>query len=92
MQGAIAADESLLTMTVTNASIHAALSETATAYSDASYCLLRLGRVEEAFLTLEKGKARFLSQALGPSRDQEVDSEIFRGWKRLINVLDTSPG
>lgn len=32
------------------------------AYADAAYCLLRLGRWEEAFLTLEKGKARTLGR------------------------------
>ena len=32
------------------------------AYADAAYCLLRLGRWDEAFLTLEKGNARTLGR------------------------------
>ncbi len=43
--------------------------------------------MEEAFLTLEKGQARFLSQALSPSSDPEVGSNIQR-LEALISGLD----
>ena len=38
--------------------------ETSRSYSQAAYCLVRLGRREEAFILIEQGKARIMMEAL----------------------------
>ncbi|HWC99305.1 MAG TPA: CHAT domain-containing tetratricopeptide repeat protein [Candidatus Sulfopaludibacter sp.] len=85
-QSAIAADRVLISLARTLAGSLHEFSAIGPAYSDAAYCLLRLGRFEEAFLTLEKGKARLLSEPGLLSKPPEVQSLELK--MTLLDVLD----
>lgn len=62
--GAIEADDMLMSMTDTMDASESEAEGMGSTYADAAYCLLRLERFEEAFLTLDKGNARTLGRGL----------------------------
>ena len=61
--GAIAVDDVLGSAAITFAGSQAEFKAIHSAYFESAYCLLKLGAFEEAFLMLEKGKARMLARS-----------------------------
>ena len=69
----IEAGAALLASAYTEVGRRAEVGETARLYAQDAYCLLRLGQSTEAFLRLDQGKTRLLSEALAL---QEADLQL----------------
>lgn len=90
---AIGAERRLLADAYTDAGRRAETAETSTVYARAAYALAKLGRCGEAFVKLEQGKARLLSQALALaemdlSRLPSEQQQTLRSLRQQIRELE----
>jgi tetratricopeptide (TPR) repeat protein len=90
---AIDAEKRLLAEVYTEAGRRAETAETSTVYARAAYALAKLGRCGEAFVKLEQGKARLLSQALALaemdlSRLPSEQQQTLRSLRQQIRELE----
>lgn len=76
-EAAIEIGRSVLSQAYTEAGRRSQASSTSRLYADSAMCLLRLGRLDEAFERLEEGKARILAEELG--LDAELPARLDPG-------------
>ncbi len=92
-ESAIQAGDLLFREAYTDIGRRSEINSSSTLFPQSAYCLLRLGRFEQAFMRLEQGKGRLLAEALALreidlSLLPEDQSQTVRSARQIIRTLE----